>query len=99
MIFNVGVVIVHGEPGGDPAPDTWTSSIREILTKRAFDRHHVEISFVSVVPQRTEEISAVVRRLIENDLVHWIIVVGGIGFGRKDCTPEVNDSFSRRRHP
>ena len=89
MILTIAVVVVNSEAFVDPRLDTSTSVIRDVFHKTAGDRDSFELLTTNVVAQSEEDIARAVSILIERSSVDWIIVVGGIGFERRDCTPRV----------
>lgn len=97
MIFTVSVVIVDSEAFVDPRLDTATHIIRDSLGSAARDLGSYELISTCVVPQNVEEIRNTVRTLVEGNSVDWILVVGGIGFEARDCTPEVCRMLKKER--
>lgn len=94
MIFSVAIVIVDVEASLDPQLDAWTPIIRDIFDKNAHDQDSFDILTVERVPHIVEEISGVVRDLMQRNTVDLILVTGGIGFEENDCTPEASGLFT-----
>lgn len=96
MVISVAVVIVNSEAFVDPRLDTSTPIIRDVLRQTAGDRDSFEVTSTHVISQNEENIRETVRLLIKRNFVDWILVVGGIGFEDKDCTPEVRNGEELR---
>lgn len=97
MIFTVAVVVVIGEILVDGELDTSSPVIQHILSTTAHNQDSFEVLTVNIVPQSKEEISSLVRNVIDSNSVDWIVVVGGIGFEDNDCTPEVSYLIQRSK--
>lgn len=93
MIVTVAAVIVNSEAFVDPRLDTTTHVIRDVLRRTAASNNPFELITTNIVSQSEDGIRSAVRDLIERNSVDWILVVGGIGFEDRECTPEV-----RHRH-
>lgn len=91
MILTVATVIVNSDAFVDPRLDSSTPIIRDILSKTSSSPDSFELIVTNVVPQNEDDIRNAVRVLVERDSVDWIIVVGGIGFEDRECTPEVSE--------
>lgn len=89
MIITVAAVIVNTEAFVDPRLDTSTPIIRDVLSKIAAGGDSVKLLVTSVVSESEDGIRNAVKDLIRKNSVDWILVVGGIGFEDRSCTPEV----------
>lgn len=89
MIVTVGAVIVNSDAFVDPRFDTSTPIIRDIFRRTAGARNSFEILAVHIVPQSEDDIRSAVRDMIRKSTLDLVLVVGGIGFEDRQCTPEV----------
>src|ERR1700709_2520268 len=97
MIFTVAVVVADSEAFVDPRLDSATPIIRDVFGATVRDRDSFELVGVRAAPQSVEEIRTAVTSMMEGGSVDWILVVGGIGFERRDCTPEVCRRSTREK--
>lgn len=94
MIFTVAAVIVNSQAFVDPRLDTSTPIVRDVLRRSASGHDSFELLTADIMSQSEVEIRNAVRNLIRGNSVDWILIVGGIGFEDRECTPEV----CRQRH-
>jgi len=83
-----------------PKEDISSKVLQEILKSTTLKGKKVfKISCYSLVPDKKEKISSVLKTWADQKKCDLIFTTGGTGFSQSDCTPEATDSVIEKEAP
>lgn len=87
MAFKVAILVVNQSSHGDDQVESTATIVRDVFETRG--EGEFRIFDIQAVPLDVDQISLATDKYFHRAEIDVVLVVGGIGVGRRECTPEV----------